>query len=1087
MLGYLISPVLQVENTDGKPLVGGRIVVYRHGTTEPYITYKDFEGTHNPAEVILDSKGMCILIAEEGYSYDVYCRDRNYVEQWSRIGISIGLGGTSIISRDGTITVKSAGGVVDLGISDNDVTVLTGTGAERGTDGNFSISKTASSGEGLEVTGNRVKVKKAGWYHIEATWYAQSNTTANGYRTVELSTRDSRTKLTLDLTVSSEQWRIIANDFYLHADEYIDFTLSGMGSDSAVRSWLQNVSIHRLTNIVGNPPDRVRSDWAEQDPDAPSYIFNKPNMAPVASTGSYEDLTDKPDLDIYATKVENATEGNLAALDADGNLVDSGEAAANVVHDANYVHTDNNYTTADKDKLAGIEAGAEVNVQADWTEEDSSKDSYIQNRPHVPTVSGDGTSISSIDGLPIYAASATMATQDGAGNNIVDTYAKESAMSGKQDKLTTGTNISIVNGVIDARNNSCVAGGAASFAIGFGTNSYGNYSLSNGYNTSANIYAHAEGYETHASGQNSHTEGYNTKTYANGAHAEGFSTSARGAYSHSEGMSTRATGQYAHAEGNQTVANGEASHAEGNQTSAMGSWSHAAGRLSIAQASHSHADGDRASAIGIYSHALGKETYAGGQYSFAIGNYARASGDESFAIGTLTRAVDADTHAEGVSTSAFGRGAHSEGHGTLASATYAHAEGESTNALNIGAHSEGSGTSAVGVYSHTEGEGTRASRLSHAEGRMTSASNDYAHTEGNQTFANGVYSHAEGYASSATSNRSHAEGEETITSGQGSHAEGYQSVAVGIRSHAEGANTIAGAAASHSEGYKAVSNGQYSHAEGGNTSAINNFSHAEGQYTITDTNYQHVEGQYNAPAVGALHVIGNGASTDNRSNIVETYTSGVNVNGNFIASGVNVISTINALNDFMFDSLQPSRYQAVLLLNTQNWVIKYEPYSAYVTKYDKVFCGDIRNPTIGNTRTCGLKGPNNEALEIVEWKGDISRACWNSPTNVQRNYISAWPSIIPLDTPTSVRLFSENAFMNNVSLIPTNFIEALAGKDKARCFQGCTRLTGDVMPYIEAFSAEPDGRTNAMFGACSAVDNYATLSLEYPNFFANPS
>ena len=570
MLGYLISPVLQVENTDGKPLVGGRIVVYRHGTTEPYITYKDFEGTHNPAEVILDSKGMCILIAEEGYSYDVYCRDRNYVEQWSRIGISIGLGGTSIISRDGTITVKSAGGVVDLGISDNDVTVLTGTGAERGTDGNFSISKTASSGEGLEVTGSRIKVKKAGWYHIEATWYAQSNSTANGYRTVELSTRDSRTKLTLDLTVSSEQWRIIANDFYLHADEYIDFTLSGMGSDSAVRSWLQNVSIHRLTNIVGNPPDRVRPDWAEQDPNSPAYIFNKPNLAPVATTGSYEDLTDKPDLDVYATKVENATEGNLAALDADGNLVDSGEAAANVVHDANYVHTDNNYTTADKDKLAGIEAGAEVNVQADWTEGDSSKDSYIQNKPHVPTVSGDGTSISSIDGLLIYAASATMATQDGVGNNIVDTYGTKAEVSAKQDQLTAGTNVTISHaGRIDVKNLACSATNN-SVAIGDQTNAYGNYGFTNGNRTSANVYAHAEGERTIASGQGAHSEGISAIAAGNRSHAEGESTVSSGLASHGEGRYTSAVAPYSHSEGYNTLAGSDYMHAEGqfNATSA---------------------------------------------------------------------------------------------------------------------------------------------------------------------------------------------------------------------------------------------------------------------------------------------------------------------------------------------------------------------------------------------------------------------------------------------------------------------------------------------------------------------------------------
>ncbi len=36
-------------------------------------------------------------------------------------------------------------------------------------------------------------------------------------------------------------------------------------------------------------------------------------------------------------------------------------AATNLVSDSSYVHTDNNYTTTEKNKLSGIEAGAQVN------------------------------------------------------------------------------------------------------------------------------------------------------------------------------------------------------------------------------------------------------------------------------------------------------------------------------------------------------------------------------------------------------------------------------------------------------------------------------------------------------------------------------------------------------------------------------------------------------------------------------------------------------------------------------------------------------------------------------------------------------
>ena len=44
----------------------------------------------------------------------------------------------------------------------------------------------------------------------------------------------------------------------------------------------------------------------------------------------------------------------------------------------------NDYTTAEKNKLAGIAAGAEVNVQSDWNA--TSGDAMILNKPTIPTV-----------------------------------------------------------------------------------------------------------------------------------------------------------------------------------------------------------------------------------------------------------------------------------------------------------------------------------------------------------------------------------------------------------------------------------------------------------------------------------------------------------------------------------------------------------------------------------------------------------------------------------------------------------------------------------------------------------------------------
>lgn len=70
---------------------------------------------------------------------------------------------------------------------------------------------------------------------------------------------------------------------------------------------------------------------AEADQAIADAAFDPNTLATVATTGSYTDLSNVP---------------------------------ANIVVDASYVHTDNNYTTTEKNKLAGIEAGATADQTA---------------------------------------------------------------------------------------------------------------------------------------------------------------------------------------------------------------------------------------------------------------------------------------------------------------------------------------------------------------------------------------------------------------------------------------------------------------------------------------------------------------------------------------------------------------------------------------------------------------------------------------------------------------------------------------------------------------------------------------------------
>ena len=44
----------------------------------------------------------------------------------------------------------------------------------------------------------------------------------------------------------------------------------------------------------GGSGTQVQSDWAETDTESVSYIKNKPTLSIVATSGSFNDLTDKP-------------------------------------------------------------------------------------------------------------------------------------------------------------------------------------------------------------------------------------------------------------------------------------------------------------------------------------------------------------------------------------------------------------------------------------------------------------------------------------------------------------------------------------------------------------------------------------------------------------------------------------------------------------------------------------------------------------------------------------------------------------------------------------------------------------------------
>ena len=55
----------------------------------------------------------------------------------------------------------------------------------------------------------------------------------------------------------------------------------------------------------GGTGTQVQSDWAETDTESVSYIKNKPTLSIVATSGSFNDLTDKPTIPSKTSELEN--------------------------------------------------------------------------------------------------------------------------------------------------------------------------------------------------------------------------------------------------------------------------------------------------------------------------------------------------------------------------------------------------------------------------------------------------------------------------------------------------------------------------------------------------------------------------------------------------------------------------------------------------------------------------------------------------------------------------------------------------------------------------------------------------------------
>ena len=469
----LFDPTQQFQLKGGQLNVAGRLYVHLESTDDLADLY-DENGTQLTQPVILDNNGRAAgLFVDSSKVYWLDVQDQFGMSQFTiRKMTPCGGGGGAtlgttyeLVSSDGSIAIdKTTEGNVttyDLTRPDDSTELLEWIRCDGATKNSDTYTPIYTDGT-MEVGVKGIKVYADRYYHVTAHLRASKSSVQPYYDKVDilfrlvddndLETNVIRQSVIVDSSVGLVQDFEVSTD--VKVEEDAELLLDILNTTVPGITWeVLNLEAHRVFSGAPVVPGGVADkEWVEQNfqpmltagdniyIDTTTWtisaagggggggsIYNSGDGTIVHNTGNHE-------IDIDWTKVQpkltagdnitisgnviSATGGGSTYTGGTGIVVDNVEHTisldGDVVIDANYVHTDNNFTTIYKNKLDGIQDGAEANVQSDWNVSDTSSDAYIRNKPDLSQ------------------------------------YATQSDLDDKQDKLTAGDNITITNNVISA-------------------------------------------------------------------------------------------------------------------------------------------------------------------------------------------------------------------------------------------------------------------------------------------------------------------------------------------------------------------------------------------------------------------------------------------------------------------------------------------------------------------------------------------------------------------------------------------------------------------------------------------------------------
>lgn len=358
-MNYIGQPIIQIMDSYGNPIVNGKVYVYDSETQNLATIYRDFEGHLQTNPAILDTLGHAVIIADEEKVYTVVVKDQYDNLQFTLENVrTVGTGGGSEPVEQQKVQVANGDG-----IAVTSETLLDGTVVYR------------------VAVGNDIK----------------NRITKNENDIANMESSHTARLSALENTVDNHETRITNNEINIGSLQSDVYSI-----DSSVSS-IDN----RLNSVESKIPYEASSSNKLADK---QYVMNVVSQMGARYITNAEGEAFETHASLIAGPWYNEGETTILVKN-DYAIVNGDETHGGTVtrymYDGTawaYQYTINStvftqeqlnamnsgITSANVEKLDGIAAGAEVNVQSNWTQTDTSKDDYIKNKPGNATTTTSG-------------------------------------------------------------------------------------------------------------------------------------------------------------------------------------------------------------------------------------------------------------------------------------------------------------------------------------------------------------------------------------------------------------------------------------------------------------------------------------------------------------------------------------------------------------------------------------------------------------------------------------------------------------------------------------------------------------------------